>query len=133
MVDEHSSGCGIGGDRFAQILQSRQRVEVEAMNLIGFSDGMGGTACLVGAEDDNLVDTPHPVEEVGVFVRDDAGDGVAQRPQHGGPSERRTDGIAVGIGVRYDDDALLRTGEQLVQGIDLRRLKIHSSEFCVGY
>ena len=88
------------------------------MNLIGFSDGMGGTARLVGAEDDNLVDTPHPVEEVGVFVRDDAGDGVAQRPQHGGPSERRTDGIAI-RGHMCHDYYLLRMSQPFGKAVYL--------------
>ena len=44
---------------------------------------------------------------------------MSHRTQDLGPCERRSDGVAVGVGVGDDDDALPGSGEHLPQTFDM--------------
>ena len=99
VVDQHAAGRRIALDRLAEDLEPRNGVEIEAEEDVGLGDGLHGTPLGVGLEDHDLLDAGHPVEEIGVFVRDDARHLVSPGPQHLGPCQRRTHGVAVGIGV----------------------------------
>ena len=99
MVDQHAAGRRIALDRLAEDLEPRNGVEIEAENHVGLRDGAPCAPFGVGLEDHPLVDPGHPVEEIGVFVRDDARHLVSPGPQHLGPCQRRTHGVAVGVGV----------------------------------
>ena len=132
VVDQHAPRRGVGLDRLAEDLEPRHGVEVEAEDCVGLFDGPHGTALGVGLEDDDFVDTLHPVEEVGVFVRHDAGHRVAHAAQNLGPGERRSHGVAVGIGVRHDDEPLGGSCQQVAQLLDVCLGNLHFGGRFVG-
>ena len=105
------------GERWWSI-SPRHGVEVEAEEQVGLGDGAHGIARGVVLEDHDLADTRHPVEKIGVFVRDDARYLVSHSPQHLGPGERRTHGIAVGIGMGDNHDLPVCRGEKFPEGFD---------------
>lgn len=118
VVDQHAARRGVGLDRIAQDFEPRHGVEVEAEEQVGLGDGAHGIARGVVLEDHDLADTRHPVEKIGVFVRDDARHLVSHSPQHLGPCERRTHGIAVGIGMGDNHDLPVCRGEKFPEGFD---------------
>lgn len=118
VVDQHAARRGVGLDRIAQDFEPRHGVEVEAEEQVGLGDGAHGIARGVVLEDHDLADTRHPVEKIGVFVRDDARYLVSHSPQHLGPGERRTHGIAVGIGMGDNHDLTVCRGEKFPEGFD---------------
>ena len=99
-------------------ISSRHGVEVEAEEQVGLGDGAHGIARGIVLEDHDLADTRHPVEKIGVFVRDDARHLVSHSPQHPGPCERRPHGIAVGIGMGDNHDLTVCRGEKFPEGFD---------------
>ena len=105
------------GERWWSI-STRHGVEVEAEEQVGLGDGAHGIARGIVLEDHDLADTRHPVEKIGVFVRDDARHLVSHSPQHLGPCERRTHGIAVGIGMGDNHDLPVCRGEKFPEGFD---------------
>ena len=118
VVDQHAARRGVGLDRIAQDFEPRHGVEVEAEEQVGLGDGAHGIARGIVLEDHDLADTRHPVEKIGVFVRDDARYLVSHSPQHLGPCERRTHGIAVGIGMGDNHDLPVCRGEKFPEGFD---------------
>ena len=119
MVDQHAAGRGVGRDGVAEDFEPRNGVEIEAENHVGLRDGAPCAPFGVGLEDHHLVDPGHPVEEIGIFIGHDAGHRMSHRTQDLGPCERRSDGVAVGVGVGDDDDALPGSGEHLPQTFDM--------------
>ena len=115
VVDEHALGRGVALDGVAQDFETRYGVEVETEQDVRLVDGARRAALFVGFENHDLPDAGHPVEEVGIAVRHDAGHPVPHVAEHGAPCERRTHGIAVGIGVRENDDPLFGAFEQSPQ------------------
>ena len=79
----------------------------------------------VGLEDHDLLDAGHPVEEIGVFVRDDARHRMSHPAEHLGPGKGRSDGIPVGIGMGEDDDTLRGTRKQFPQAFDMIFRQFH--------
>ena len=117
VVYEHALGRGVRGNQLAEGLQTRERVEVHAEYYVGLLDGAGGAALVVVLEYDHVVNAGHPVQIVWIFVGYYAGDGVAHASQRLGPRQRRTYGIAVGVGVREGYDLAGRHGEHLAQSL----------------
>ena len=99
MVDQHAAGGGVGLDGVAEDFEPRNGIEIEAEDHVGLRDGARGAPFGVGFEDHDFVDTGHPVEEIGEFIGNDTGHRMSHRTQDLGPCERRSDGIAVGVGM----------------------------------
>ena len=117
VVYEHALSRGVRGNQLAEGLEARERVEVHAEYYVGLLDGAGGAALVVVLEYDHVVNAGHPVQIVWIFVGYYAGDGVAHASQRLGPRQRRTYGIAVGVGVREGYDLAGRHGEHLAQSL----------------
>ena len=118
VVDQHAAGRRIGTDGLAEDFEPRNGVEIETEEDVRIGDGAGGAAFGVVLEDHDLLDALHPVEKIGVFVRNDARHLMSHRPQRLGPCQRRSHGVAVGIGVRHDHDLLMGGGKQFPQAFE---------------
>ena len=115
MVDQDSPGRRIGFDHLAQPLQTGYGVEVQEKNQVRLRHRTAGDSRFVRLEKNQVLDTRHPIQKIGVFVGHDAGDAMPHFHQSLAPRQQRTHGIPVGIRVCQEYDILYRPGKQFAQ------------------
>ncbi len=125
VVDQDAACRSVGSDGVAEYLQARNGVEIETEDGVGLPDGPRGRTLGVVLEDDDPLDARHPVEKIGIFIGHDARYLVPHAAQHLGPGQRRTHGVAVGIGMGDDHEPLPGLRQQLPQTSDMLGGKCH--------
>lgn len=99
MVYQYPDCFPVINDVTAEIFEPVYPVEVEKEDDVGIVHRTDGPFVLLFGDDD-VPDTRHPGEESGIFVWNEALYVMAERTEHFGPRERRTDGVSVRIGMR---------------------------------